>query len=93
MNVDTEDKHTAICAFHSNQYTILLLILLSFALFVKIMNFLQIMKILGGIAFEACGRWTQTYDFHSHGLKYKQPHIKLKVLYVFYNKSLNISQV
>jgi hypothetical protein len=39
MNVDTEDKHTAICSFHCNQYTTLLLILLSFALFVKIMNF------------------------------------------------------
>ena len=35
MNVDTEDKHTAICSFHCNQYTILLLILLSFALYVK----------------------------------------------------------
>jgi hypothetical protein len=40
MNVDTEDKHTAICSFHCNQYTILLLILLTFALFVKIMIFL-----------------------------------------------------
>ena len=30
---------TTICSFHCNQYTILLLILLSFALFVKIMNF------------------------------------------------------
>jgi hypothetical protein len=39
MNVDTEDQHTAICSFHCNQYTILLLILLSFALFVEIMNF------------------------------------------------------
>ena len=48
MNVDIEDKHTAICSFHCNQYTILLLILLSFALFVEIMNFFVKMKILGG---------------------------------------------